>query len=335
MRRSAASLQARRCAASVAWWPIRASPAGGAAETFAKPVRRRGFAATLALATVALTAAAANAQVPPAELGQRFVPAPWWLRDPVVIAIGSVRTEVPANRAHFTARFSAVERTAAEASTAAAKRARDLDAALRGLGAERVRLTTTFATRPLYDQYRTKEGTLVDNVRGDKIDRYEVTANVAIEVRDMAALERAYRTVVAAKPSGIDAVYFALEPDNGLKTWLATESIRDAARRARLSVEASGGRVGAPKIVDPTGGVCQTPIFAGWPSYVGGTSPTTVAAPASFRNFAPAPPPPPPPAPAVPSGSALDAAADAVQVTLQPPLRTLEQTACVVYALLP
>ena len=76
--------------------------------------RVRRIAAVAAL----LFAAPAAAQVPPAELGQRTVPAPWWMRDPVVIAIGAVRTELPANRAYFGARFAAVERTAAEATTA-------------------------------------------------------------------------------------------------------------------------------------------------------------------------------------------------------------------------
>ena len=295
---------------------------------------KRVLLLALAAATPAL------AQVPPAELGQRTVPAPWWMRDPVVVALGSVRTELPANRARFAARFAAVERTAADANAAAAKRAHDLDASLRALGAERVRLTTTFATRPLYDQYRTKDGNLVDNARGDKIDRYEVTAIVGIDVRDMALLERAYRTVVAAKPTAIDNLFFNLEPDNGVKTWLTAESIKDAARRARLSVEAAGGRLGAPKIIDPTGAVCQTQVFAGWPAYVGGTAPTTVEAPANFARFAaPPPPPPPPPSPrgadAIAGVAPLDEVAQAVQVTLQPPLEALTQQACVVYALLP
>ena len=82
---------------------------------------------------LALVAAPALAQVPPAELGQRFVPAPWWMREPVVASLGSVRTEIPANRASFSAQFSAVERDVAEASNAAAKKVRELDQSLRGL----------------------------------------------------------------------------------------------------------------------------------------------------------------------------------------------------------
>ncbi len=281
-----------------------------------------------------LFAAPAAAQVPPAELGQRYVPAPWWMREPVVASLGEVRTEIPANRARLTAQFSAVEREVADANNAAAKKVRDLDAALRGIGAERVRLTTTFATRPLYDQYRQKDGALVDNARADKIDRYEVTAVLAIEVRDMAVLERAYRLVVAAKPSAIGGVGFSLEPDNATKTWLQGEAVRDAARRARLSVEASGGRLGAPKIVDPSGGICATQVFAGWPSYVGGTVPTDVERPSRFaarddvmNSVASAPAPPPAPS--------LEQQAANVQVTLQPPLERLQASACVVYALLP
>lgn len=105
-----------------------------------------------ALIAALLTATPALAQVPPAEPGQRFVPAPWWMREPVVAALGEVRTEVPANRASFSAQFSAVERDVAAASNAAAKHVRELDQSLRALGAERVQLTTTFRTRPLYDQ---------------------------------------------------------------------------------------------------------------------------------------------------------------------------------------
>ena len=76
--------------------------------------------ATLLLA--ALIAAPAFAQTPPASIGQPFIPAPWWMKDPVIAAMGHVRAEVPANRARFAARFSVVEKTAAAATTARAQR---------------------------------------------------------------------------------------------------------------------------------------------------------------------------------------------------------------------
>lgn len=267
----------------------------------------------------------ASAQVPPAELGARTIPAPWWMRDPVIASLGSVRVELPANRARFSARFSAVERDAPAATAAAARKVAELDAALRGTGADRVRVTTTFVTRPLYDQYKDKDGNLVDNQRADKIDRYEVTAALDIEVRDIAALETAYNTVVNARASSVSPVSFQLEPDNAVKAKLANEAVRDAARRARAAVEATGARLGPVKIIDPSARVCRTDVLAGWPSYVGGARPTDVDA--DEMGMAPPPPPPPPPPPAPGSGTAV------ARVTLQPPAMELSDEACVIYAL--
>lgn len=278
-----------------------------------------------ALTLLVVATGTALAQTPPAELGTRYIPAPWWMREPVIASLGAVRVELPANRARFAAQFSAVERDAAAATAAAARKVTELDAALRAAGADRVRLTTTFLTRPLYDQYRDKDGNLLDNQRADKIDRYEVTASLDVEVRDIAALESAYNAVVAARPTSVGTVFFTLQPDNKVLAALAGEALRDAARRARAGVEASGARLGAAKIIDPTARVCRTDVLAGWPSYTGGVTPTTIAAEAVM---APPPPPPPAPPPPAPGGTA------SMRVTLQPPLQTLSDEACVVYALM-
>ena len=282
-----------------------------------------------ALGCATLLATAAGAQTPPAELGARYVPAPWWMREPVIASLGSVRVELPANRARFQAQFSAVERDAAAATAAAARKVADLDAALRAIGAAKVRLTTTFVTRPLYEQYRDKDGNFVDNQRADKIDRYEVSAALDIEVRDITALEPAYNAVVAAKPTTVGAVGFSLEPDNKVKSALASEAIRDATRRARAAVEATGSRLGGARIIDPTARVCQTDVLAGWPSYVGGGRPTDVDAEAVG-----APPPPEVSAPAPLPAPAGKAATYTTRVTLQPPSQALQDEACVVFALL-
>lgn len=278
---------------------------------------------------------AALAQVPPAEIGQKNVPAPWWMRDPVVAALGVVKLELPANRASLGVDFRAVDRTPAEASAKAAAKAREVDRALRALGAERVQLTTTFSTRPIYDQYRNKEGQLVDNQRADRIENYEVTARLAVEVRDMALLERSYRLIVAAKPTGIDPLDFTLEPDNATRSRLATDAVKDAVRRAREAAMASGSRLGAIKVIDPSGGVCETQVLAGWPSYAGASTDATslsgegspgsdaFAATGGGRGIGVVPNP------------TIEQLADQLQLTLQPPLREIEDKACVIYSLLP
>lgn len=274
------------------------------------------------------TAGVALAQVPPAELGQRNVPAPWWMQQPVIASIGMVRTEVPANRASFSASFTAVGKSAEAATAAAAAKVGEIDAALRQLGAARARLTTVFETRPLYEQYRDKDGNLIANERPDKIERYAVTARLTLDIRDMAALEPAYGAVLAAKPDSVGGVGFSLEPDNAAKTWLQAEAVKDAARRARDAASNAGARLGNAKVIDPTGRACQTDVLAGWPSYGSSGRPTDVEAPTLYEARAASLAAPPP-------TMAKAGLVGIPRVTLQPPLQQLDDQACVVYALLP
>lgn len=293
----------------------------------------------LAMACIALAVpATAQAQVPPAQIGDRYVPAPWWMRDPVIASMGQVYTEVLANEASFEARFSTVRRTSAEAAEAAIQSIRDITKALQAFGAERVQVETNFETNPLYEQYRDKDGWLVDNERPDKINRYEVVAKLDIEVRDVSILERVYKTVLAAKPSGVGEVSFELTPTNEMQAWLYTEAVKDAARRARQAAEATGSRLGPVKIIDPTGRVCKTDVLAGWPSYGGSDLPTKVqptqqnlqVQEMQVRNSS-----------IVVTGAHAKPREDeqaallaqAMQVALQPPYRQLSASACVVYAL--
>lgn len=299
---------------------------------------------TALLAAVAgpalLAPGAALAQTPPASVGDRYVPAPWWMRDPVIASVGYVRAEVPANRAAFSATFRSVERSAADASRKAADQVRALSQALAAYGVEAVRVETTLSTQPLYDQYRDENGVLRDNARADQIERYQSEATVSVTVRDVAVLERVYATVIAAQPTSTSPVYFNLEPENATKTWLQGEAVKDAARRAREAASNAGASLGGVRVIDPTGRACETDVLAGWPSYASGAEHATdvsadeIVVTASRSRMAPpgAPPPPPPPPPA--AGSApSQAQIEAARLALQPPLRELTDRACVVYAL--
>lgn len=282
-----------------------------------------------ALLGLLLLAGPAIAQVPPAELGARYVPAPWWMREPVVASVGMVRTEIPANRARFDASFTAVAKTADAAITDAAAKVREIDSALRRLGANRVRITTSFRTEPLYEQYRDKDGNLQTNARPDKIERYSVAARIDLEVRDLAVLEAAYAAVVTARPDAIGQVGFSLEPDNATKSWLQAEAVKDAARRARQAADAAGSRLGVAKVIDPSGRTCQTDVLAGWPSYGRVAEQRTDVA-----YDAPPPPSAPAPAQSIMVTGSRRAEAQPLQVSLQPPFETLIDDACVVYGLL-
>jgi len=187
-------------------------------------------------------------------------------------------------------------------------------------------------TRPLYDQYRDADGVLRDNVRADRIERYQADASVSITIRDVAVLERVYATVVASQPASISPVSFNLEPENALKTWLQGEAVKDAARRAREAASNAATSLGRVRVIDPTGRACQTDVLAGWPSYGGGGSMATDAV--YEPAYAPPPPPPPPPAPMARGAAApTEQQIEAARLALQPPLRELTDQACVVYGL--
>ena len=166
------------------------------------------------IAAAAATAFAGPALSQTAPADQRTVPAPWWMREPVVASIGYVRTETFANRAFFNANFQVVERTAPAATEKAAAQVRALGAALQALGNGAIRVETTFSMVPLYEQYKDANGNLIDNRRADKIDRYQVDAVIRVEVRDTNLVQRAYSTVVAARPTSTSGVSFRLEADN-------------------------------------------------------------------------------------------------------------------------
>jgi uncharacterized protein YggE len=291
--------------------------------------------ALAALMLAALTGPA-MAQTPPATIGQQYVPAPWWMRDPVIASIGYVRVELQANRAGFSATFQSVDRSVAEASRKAADQVRALSQTLAAYGVEKVRVETSLSTQPLYDQYRDENGVLRDNTRADRIERYQAQATVSLSVRDVALLERIYATVVASQPSSIGQVYFSLEPDNASKTALAAAAMRDARTRAEAAARNAGATLGSVRVIDPTGRACQTDVLAGWPSYGPGVSQaTTVDSYDYSARSMPAPPaPPPPPPPPPPPGQApSEAQIEAARLALQPPLQTLTDQACVVYGL--
>lgn len=296
---------------------------------------RAPFAAALLLSALA---GPVLAQTPPATIGQQYVPAPWWMRDPVIASIGYVRVELQANRAGFSATFQVVDRSVADASRKAADQVRALSQTLAAYGVEKVRVETSLSTQPLYDQYRDENGILRDNTRADRIERYQAQATVSLSVRDVALLERIYATVVASQPNSISQVYFNLEPDNVAKTNLAGAAMRDARTRAEAAAQNAGATLGSVRVIDPTGRACQTDVLAGWPSYGSGASQATtvdemiVTGSRARAEMAMAPPPPPPPPPA-PGQAPSEAQIEAARLALQPPLQTLTDQACVVYGL--
>ena len=312
-------------------------------------MRRLTAALLIATALPVVLPAAATAQTPPASMGDRYVPAPWWMRDPVIASVGYVRTEIPANRAAFGASFQSIDRSAADASRKAADQIRALSQALAAYGVDAVRVETAITTRPIYDQYRDENGVLRDNVRADRIARYQADASISVTVRDVSVLERVYATVIAAEPVSTSRVSFDLQPENLTLTLMQAEAVKDAARRAREAATNAGATLGSVRVIDPTGRACETDVLAGWPSYVAGAEQATtvdemvVTGSRVRRESTNAPTPliqvsrenllASGQTTVVDNLAEMEAQIEAARLALQPPLRELTDRACVVYAL--
>lgn len=214
-----------------------------------------------AMALIAFAPLAATAQTAPVN-SSPYDKAPWWMKTGVITQTGYVFTELPANRATFSATFLSVDDSEDKAQAMAIEKTRALQQALAKLGSDKVRVTTTFTMQALYQQYKDHDGDMVDNERGDKINGYEVSVEIALEVRDMDQLSNAYSLVMAAGPSHSDHINFDLQPDNATNTWLYTEAVKDARTRATQAADAAGGKLGAIQLIDPTGRACQTDVLA-------------------------------------------------------------------------
>ena len=308
------------------------------------------LAAQAAQTRAPVRAAAGAPPVAPA-VAYPYETAPWWANQSVVTQTGYVFTEVAANRANFSATFVSMDKTVAGAQGQAIDKTRGLQQVLGKMGRDSVRVTTGFSMRALYQQYRDRNGNMIEDRRGDKINGYEVSLTVSVEVRDLSQLEQAYALVLAASPTRTDDISFSLQPDNAMTTWLYTQAIKDARERASDAAMAAGVSLGAPRVIDPTGRACSSDILAARHGRVAdsivdsiqaediGSFPDKSVAESLqrvggveggyFANAAPPPPPPPPPG----SAEYLQAQALKNPFIQTPPLMRLESQACVVYEL--
>ena len=302
-----------------------------------------GAAPVMAPPVMAKPRPAAPAEPAPADSGgwtmyppnlSPYDRAPWWMNNAVITQTGFVYAEIPANRANFSAQFQTEADTVEKAQARAIEQTRALNQALDKLGKDAVRVTTSFSMRALYEEYRDKSGNKVEDQRADKINGYQVSLNLSLEVRDMAALEKAYALVLAASPTSTGSIYFSLQPTNEQNTWMYTEAVKDAHARAVAAAEAAGGHLGAVKVIDPTGRACETDILARSSTGAGdntqATEVTVTGARAAMFKAAP----PPATITAEDIGSmALEAQALKNPFIQTPPLERIDAKACVVYGL--
>ncbi len=257
--------------------------------------------------------------------------APWWMRESVIAQTGYVYTEVRANRARFSATYLAVDSDLGRAQSAATERTRALQQALARLGEDKVAVSVDFSQRALFEQYKDKNGNRIEDQRGDKINGYEVSITVNVEVRDISRLEIAYALAMAASPTSIDEVRYELQVGDDDTAWLYAQAVKDASERVTAETAAAGAVLGKVQTVDPQGRACRGDVLARNPGSGGGITAQPVAWYKGDALSAATPP-----APATPGTAevvALEARARQASYVQTPPLRHIEARTCVVYGL--
>ena len=220
----------------------------------ARPVRHPVTAAVVAVAPAPLP-------TPPQPVS-RYDSAPWWSDSHVIAQTGTAFVELPANRADMSATFRGVGKTVAAAQADAVSQAQGLVAAMAKYDAKQAGVTTALEMRALYEQYRDSDGNKVDDQRGDKINGYEVSLTLSVDVRDMSLLEKIFAQLQAAAPTSATDIAFRLQPDNPTITQVSGDAIRDARNRALAAADATGAQLGAIRLVDPTGRACHSDMLA-------------------------------------------------------------------------
>ncbi len=278
-----------------------------------------------------LLGSSAAAQTAPTVVPRTYDLAPWWMDKPIIASVGYVWAEVQANRATASAVYQVVDKDSAIATKAAADKVRALGQALEAFGADKVRIATTFSIQPLYTQYRDKDGQLNENARADKIERYQVSAQVAVDIRDVRVAERVYATLMSAQPSSTGDIQFRLEVENETRTQMSRLAAEDARRRALLATEAAGARVTGVRLIDPTARACETDVLVSGAGRTGvDYQAYRVAAPASRAMSADVQE-----VMVTAQRKAVDVGLnpDAIRLPLQPPLERIEARACVVFSI--
>lgn len=285
----------------------------------------------LMAAAASLVTVGAWAQ-PAASPPRTYDPAPWWTDKPILASTGSVWMEVKANRATTAATYEVVDRDVAAATRAAADKVRALGQALAAFGAERVEVSTSYNITPLYEQYRDKQGAMNDNERADKIERYQASIAVRVKIRDVALVEQVYATLMSAKPTSSETVSFSLEPENETLTQMARLATEDARRRAVLSADAAGARLGAVRLIDPTGRACETDVLVAGADrsygeggvYPNRLQPRPPSAAASMQDVV---------VTAQRRANEAGLKPEDFKLPVQPPMQRLEGQACVIFSL--
>jgi uncharacterized protein YggE len=167
--------------------------------------------------------------------------------DPAVVRVaGRSELYLPPDQARVSVSFYAPGKTPQEATDAVSKRARGLEAAVKGIDPAKTTVERSdFVVRPVMKAGGDKKP---DQVRG-----YEATASVTVLVKDLALLSRAMEAAVNSNPDTFNDVDFSIADTLAARRKARKAAIDDAVDKARIYVEGAGYKLGRLLLVEEGG----------------------------------------------------------------------------------
>jgi uncharacterized protein len=237
--------------------------------------------ATLAPLAAALAALAspAAAQSAPDFQNEAFI-TPYWTRVPVIEALGRSNLKVPPNRASFVITYLETDRDSKDAMKKAVERGRLAYETIKKAAGDSAMVQSSVNVTALFDQYRDRDGNLIDNQRSDKIRAYEARVTLSVIVQEVDKAGAARAAALALGPENSSGLSTYLEVTDELSLEAFESAVKDGTARAEATVRASGARLGQLMVVQEGG----RPCLGQWS--------TTAGADYDYYKAIPAPPPP-------------------------------------------
>ncbi len=205
----------------------------------------------LCLAVCACAAPALAQQVDPDRMVR-----PYWWDKPVVEALGRSEIEVQPNRAEFDVSFIETDGSSSKAMELVVAKARLAQEAIRKVAGDKVRMTTAVSIEPYYEQYRDREGDLIENDRADKVKGYGASAEIEVTLLDITLAGRARAAALALGPQDSGEIGYRLDPSDEMLVKVYAAAVANAKAKAAASATASGSQLGKALVIQEGGGPC-------------------------------------------------------------------------------
>lgn len=196
------------------------------------------------VAAVAATSASAQSAPPVYGLGSSASSElrPYWIDHPVIEIIGSAQMDFQPNRARITVQLEAMDANADRAQIAVSDRARAAVARVQALAGSKARISAVSTREEVYEQYRTRDGTRVENERSDKVEFYINRWTITVILDDLTLVPTVRGELLSAgNARELAPVSFWFEPSPAQSRAVYEAAVQDGMARADIAARAAGG----------------------------------------------------------------------------------------------